>query len=204
MQSLVSAMLTSTREILLSAFRNLLRGPSLLQTVFAVWLSPLLPRRGHHQKTIPRLLEDYVVEVEHLFGGPIEPLPLLNLSSGIQRQLKEALVSNPKCMLPSYNHQLPSGKERGRYLALDVGGSTLRIALIDLQGQGKDGTRIVRKRAWKVDQVARKLRGEDFFDWIASKIEEVVDLEGGTKDSESLAMGLSWSFPIECVPQYHV
>lgn len=199
MQSFLSAMYTSTREILLSALRNLLKGPSLLQTVFAVWLSPLIPRRIQQDKAIIRLLEEYVVEVEHLLSASTDPESLLNLSSGFQRQLNEALICNPKCMLPSYNHQLPNGKERGRFLALDLGGSTFRIALIDLQGEGDDTARIVRKKSWKVDQVARKLEGKEFFDWMASKIQEVLDLESENQDSASLAMGLSWSFPIECV-----
>lgn len=200
MPSFLFTMLTSTREILFSAFKTLLRGPSVLQTIFAVWLSPLLPRRIPQQsKGIARLLDDYVAEVEHSFGAPTESASLLSLSSGIQRQLNEASVSNTKCMLPSYNHQLPTGNERGRFLALDVGGSTLRIALIDLQGKGNDTARIIQQRAWKVD-VARKLRGNEFFDWMASKIEEVVDLDYKNCDPESLLpMGLSWSFPIECV-----
>lgn len=141
-----------------------------------------------------------MLEVEHLLGAPTESTSLLKLSSGFLRQLNEALVSNPRCMLPSYNHQLPTGKERGRFLALDVGGSTLRIALIELKGEENDTARILRSRTWKIDHVARKLRGKEFFDWMAAKIEEVVELDEELHESKSvLAMGLSWSFPIECV-----
>lgn len=192
-------MLTSTRQILLAAFGNLLKGPSLLQTLFVIWISPLIPRHIYRRDTIATLLlEDYVVEVEHAFGPPTKSGSLLDLSSGFQRQLTEAMISNPTCMLPSYNHQLPSGKERGRFLALDVGGSTLRIAMIELRGEGEESAAIVRRKAWKIDHVARNLRGMEFFDWMAEKIEEVVLLEEENRDAESiLAMGMSWSFPIE-------
>lgn len=139
-----------------------------------------------------------MAEVEQLLGAPTESTSLLNISSGFLRQLNAALISNPKCMLPSYSHQLPSGKERGRFLALDVGGSTLRVALIDLTGEGEDTAKIVRKKSWKVDHVVRKLRGKEFFDWMAAKIEEVIEMDEESRDSDSvLAMGLSWSFPIE-------
>jgi hexokinase len=100
-------------------------------------------------------------------------------------------------MLPSFNCVLPSGKEQGTYLALDVGGSTFRIALVELLGRS-EGIRVVRMVSSHIDEKVKLLEGKAFFDWMAQKIGEM--LYGGDRehddDSTPLAMGLSWSFAL--------
>lgn len=123
---------------------------------------------------------------------------LLKLSSGLQRQFKDALKDNPECMLPSYNHQLPNGNETGRYLALDVGGSTFRVALVDLSiYNGKSRTKIVAQRTYRIMDEVKKLEGVLFFDWMAFKIENTISSVLSDQDRSGLTMGLAWSFPIE-------
>jgi hexokinase len=101
-------------------------------------------------------------------------------------------------MLPSYNHALPAGTEKGTFLALDVGGSTFRVALIELNGRD-DAMRIVKVASSQIDNMVKLLEGTQFFDWMAQRIDEMlreVDTDYGRGDVP-LAMGLSWSFPIE-------
>lgn len=40
-------------------------------------------------------------------------------------------------MLPAYVFGWPSGKETGSYLAVDLGGTNLRVCLVELEGDGK-------------------------------------------------------------------
>lgn len=92
---------------------------------------------------------------------------------------------------------LPSGTEKGTYLALDVGGSTFRVALIELRGNGD--MEIVRVKSDYIDNDVKQLEGTLFFDWMAEKIAATlgeVDANYG-RQSTPLSMGLSWSFPIE-------
>jgi hexokinase len=107
-------------------------------------------------------------------------------------------------MLPSFNHTLPNGKESGRYLALDVGGSTLRVALIDLFGResakmtGDVAMRIVTMRSWKIDEKIKRLEGTLFFDWMAQRMEDMLsESECELEHDGVLEAGLSWSFPVE-------
>ncbi|CAK7262794.1 N-acetylglucosamine kinase 1 [Sporothrix epigloea] len=86
-------------------------------------------------------------------------------------------------MLPSYIHQLPDGSELGRFLSLDVGGSTLRVALIELRGnstaQGVESMEILRKDTYKITPELKSLEGMKFFDWIAVRILEVMSQDLG-------------------------
>jgi hexokinase len=197
MRRQLSSMLTSTRALILSALRTLLKGPSVLQSLLAIWLSPVRTSSFHR-----RTLADYTIEIEDAFTVALEPGALMRLSLALERQYKQSLQSDMRCMLPSYNHQLPYGHETGTFLALDVGGSTFRVALIELRGQkSEDPMRIISLQSWKIDNAIKALRGHAFFDWMASKIAEVVE-RGREEDADIravLPMGLAWSFPIESV-----
>ncbi|PGH05691.1 hexokinase [Blastomyces parvus] len=144
-----------------------------------------------------RSLDDLSQEVDRLFTGHLSVSNLLSMSKKIRAQIDIGAKTSPVCMLPSFNHTLPTGKEVGTYIAMDLGGSTFRVALVELSGGGK--MRIVRMTSSVIDETVKKLEGKAFFVWMAEKIEEM--LSGGEEkygmDSEPLPMGLSWSFPID-------
>lgn len=143
-----------------------------------------------------RRIEDFLREVEALFRAPTSHQGLVALSEGLSLQFNQSLVEKSQCMLPSYQHQLPTGSERGRYLALDVGGSTFRVALIEL---GEDETNVLRKSSTKINGAVKSLQGMKFFDWMAERIEETLSgvQDGHDMGSAPLPMGMAWSFPIE-------
>ena len=152
-----------------------------------------------------RTLDDLLEEVQSLFQQQLKIESLLSLSKQLQLELKQHLVSSPQCMLPSFNYTLPTGEELGTYLALEVGGSNLRMALVDLRGrsQGNGAIQIKRALSFPIDTSVRQLKGHAFFDWMAEKIGEMLVLENGRPNlrqgSEPLRMGVAWSFPIEFV-----
>ena len=74
-----------------------------------------------------RTLESLAEEVVQLFAAPVDDHKMLSMSSKMCRQYKKKLQHSSECMLPSYNHTLPSGQETGTYLALDLGGSAWQI-----------------------------------------------------------------------------
>ncbi|KAI6305705.1 hypothetical protein MCOR34_008412 [Pyricularia oryzae] len=213
MQPLISAM-TSLRDIIIAAFKSLTRGKSFIRALLAFWISPNVIKEcqeSNDGSSSPRLLEDFLLEVEHLLSQPIEPAALLGFSGNLKKQFRQRLWSNRACMLPSYNYQLPNGSEQGRYLSVDVGGSTLRVALVELKGLeegGYDGcSRIVRIDNFRIDVGVKALVGRAFFDWMAARILETLKSasEGGQNNKEEfngspqapIPMGLAWSFPIE-------
>lgn len=209
MPTLVSTM-TSLRDAIVAALKSLLRGKSFLKALLAFWstgpVAPIAPASAHDvgaAKPQGDPAADFIADAEHLLLGYIGAGGLRLFSRKLKRQFRERLRSNPACMLPSYNSQLPTGDESGRYLALDVGGSTLRVALVELRGRGASGAEsgIIRMDSFKIDSAVRNLRGTEFFDWMAERIHRTVasDIAKGHGPQNPLLAGLAWSFPIEYV-----
>ncbi|KAK0617405.1 hypothetical protein B0T14DRAFT_434625 [Immersiella caudata] len=202
MRPLISAM-TSLREVLVAAIKSLLRGKSLLQAILTFWVNPstITAQDAKPKRRTARSLADFLKEAERLLLGPIDGSALKEFSAKLKHQFQIGLRSNPACMLPSYNHQLPSGDERGEFLALDVGGSTLRVALVELRGQGSKGpaSRIIQLDSFKIGSEVKKLQGLSFFDWMAERILETTSKGGeqGRRPEDPLLMGMAWSFPID-------
>ena len=179
-----------------------------------VMLSPFLralsPTFSHAKKqprhvverVYEKSMEEFMVEARALFEEPLELQRLLAYSEELQEEYKARLQSSDISMLPSYQHTLPTGLEEGDFLALDVGGSTFRVALVKLCGKKDDGEsdlQIRRIRSLVIDKSVRDLRGQAFFDWMAERIGEILieyNHINGTTDAR-LPMGLAWSFPIE-------
>lgn len=106
-------------------------------------------------------------------------------------------------MLPSFNHTMPTGNETGTFLSLDVGGSTLRIAIVTLSGREIDKAespmKITALQSWKIDNEVKNRKGKEFFDWMAQRIDEMLSVNGqelGRDPNHPLEVGLAWSFPI--------
>ncbi|UQC73629.1 hexokinase [Colletotrichum lupini] len=204
-------MATFPKSFLAAVVKQLLRGKSLIQALLAFWLTPqTVSGKPTTSKvdccstsgtTTPsgQSIEEYLKEAEHLLLGPLlDNDGLLELSNALKAQFRDKLQTSMACMLPSYNHQLPGGHEVGQYLAVDVGGSTLRIALVELRGRDAVGreSEIVRMSSFKIDNDIRNLEGMAFFDWMAERIWDMVS-QDGQDPSRPMPMALAWSFPIE-------
>ena len=202
-------MLKVRRALYAAIIKSILRTKSWLKSILNLWLAPSVVKgenveaedvKGGAKEMRAQFLEN----VEKALRGDVTAERLLQLSRGMKVQFAESLLDNPFCMLPSYNHLLPTGDECGTYLALDVGGSTFRVALVELSGRknGEGNTKILKSRSVKINNTVRQLQGILFFDWMAARIEETLSgqSEGYDMTEAPLSMGLAWSFPIEYVP----
>lgn len=176
-----------------AALENMILFPSLFRGLSRRRRKPFL---GAHWKR--RSLDDFADEVETACSAPLSTRNMADMSEKIRAQFRTCLQDSPCCMLPSYDTTLPAGTEKGTYLALDVGGSTFRVSLIELNGRDEE-VRILKVSSAQIDHSVKLLEGTQFFDWMAGQI-EIVLREMGVDYGRSevpLAMGLSWSFPIE-------
>ena len=175
-----------------SALETMILFPSLFREFSQRRQKGFLGVRWRH-----RTLDDFAEEVDRLFTAPLSMRNMIVMSEKIRAQFRSCLQSSPVCMLPSYNHALPSGAEVGTYLALDVGGSTFRVALIELHGKGN--IKVLRESSAYIDNNVKLLEGTLFFDWMAERIESMLQEVGSSygRGELPLSMGLSWSFPIE-------
>lgn len=148
-------------------------------------------------------------EIHTLFDQNLDPGLFVSTSERLQGEMKQHLsMDHSQRMLPSFNYNLPTGEEQGEYLALEVGGSNLRMALVELKGRPIPGSSsngmpmyIRRSQVFAIDSAVRQLRDHDFFHWMAAKIREF--LPGPSYANRPLRMGVAWSFPLEFVYANH-
>ncbi|KAK7085171.1 hypothetical protein SK128_015715 [Halocaridina rubra] len=99
--------------------------------------------------------------------------------------------SNPEAAIkcfPTYVRELPNGKEKGRFLALDLGGTNFRVLLIQLGEKCSMDSRI-----YAVPQPIMVGSGDGLFDHIAECLSSFIkERELG---DELLPLGFTFSFP---------
>lgn len=108
-------------------------------------------------------------------------------------------------MIPAYLYYLPTGREQGTFAAVDVGGSTLRIAIVRFAAATSDTTstrEILYQTADPLDTAIKNLDGRSFFLWMANQLQSVLfvaEMNGWTSEEVAVPVGLTWSFPLEYV-----
>lgn len=138
----------------------------------------------------------------------IEPLLLSqdrlpDLALALSKKYQELAKDSSEQFLATPVNVLPNGSETGRMLAIDVGGSNLRVGFVDLLG----GSKIARSydQTWRIEDDVRLGKDTSLFQWIGDRIAEVVaarqrDLaqQGKGEDAlgEVLPLGIAWSFPL--------
>lgn len=168
--------------------------------------TPFSPKSSNTEVTVVETtdnlpsLEFLKDEIMQMFRYPCTMRRMLAMSSALRIQYKAKLQESEACMLPSYCDTLPNGQEKGTFIALDVGGSTFRVALVELRGRGGVQHPMIIKHmsSSKIDSRIRRLPSTEFFDWMAGRIQAMVEEEKAHwSPDETLPLGLAWSFPIE-------
>ncbi|GAA5798676.1 hypothetical protein EDC94DRAFT_532470 [Helicostylum pulchrum] len=127
--------------------------------------------------------------------------PIVN---GFNQEYKTGLKTPSKglaTMIPSFVTKMPTGNETGSFLSLDLGGTNLRVAAVELKGAGKASVHELKRRP----SVELKTgEGSVFFDWIADAIKELITAEAKhlfseaqVQGKEPLSLGVCWSFPVD-------
>ncbi|XP_044716320.1 hexokinase domain-containing protein [Hirsutella rhossiliensis] len=197
-------MTTFPKAFIAVIVKSLLRGKSLIQAILAYCIAPIKsdPSSALVRAPSAKSLQEFLKDAEAALLGPVSGHGLLDLSAGLKKQFFERLQTDMQCMLPSYSHRLPTGNESGQYVAVDVGGSTLRVALVELRGreahQGKQSD-IVSMRNFRIAKAIKDLEGMAFFDWMAEKIRETLStgLSREHGPDKPIPLALAWSFPLE-------
>ncbi len=164
---------------------------------------------------------------EHELDTFLQPLildetALHTLAYQFSKVYKDLALHSDEQFLPTPVTSLPTGDETGQYLAIDVGGTNLRVAFIELLGEEADNdssangsersretlnraqrprVRRTLEKAWPIGEHLKMDKAEDLFAWIGDCIAEVV---GDRISSEAtkvpfpgeLKMGITFSFPM--------
>jgi hexokinase len=148
--------------------------------------------------------QQFIDDVVSSFTAALDAKTLYEQSCELTRSLRSKLdIPDSLAMLPSFVDQLPTGKEQGDVLAIDIGGSTMRAAIVSLEPSAfnlMDRLRVRKLQSWPITLTVKSLAGSDFFSWIASNIQNFLcDLtrDGLDVEPSALPAGLVWSFPLE-------
>ncbi|KAI4453238.1 lactate racemase n-terminal domain [Holotrichia oblita] len=119
------------------------------------------------------------------------------IASNFSKSMLNGLKAEPSSlkMLPSFIKN-PTGREKGDFLAIDFGGSNVRVVKIRLDGQR--GFEVLDRRSFALkdpqgfyDYTSSKTTAANLFDFIVLKIKEIAP---DTKNNP-LFLGLTFSFP---------
>jgi hexokinase len=119
------------------------------------------------------------------------------IAARFRKAMEEGLAGRPSPlkMLPSYIGE-PSGMEEGSTLAVDFGGTNVRVIKVSLSGSGRATIEEMRKFPLKApdgsyDHVSPQADAAELFDCIAEKIAEIAPR------GKPLPLGHTFSFPCD-------
>ena len=145
----------------------------------------------------------------------IEPVRLRLLAEQLSRTYKDLAFHSSDQFLATPITRLPTGAELGEYLAIDFGGSNVRIAFVNLLGskqhtqsqepwsspRGDTYDEMVEKnheRSWPIEDHLKVENAEDLFAWVGGCLAEVVTAHflHASHVPEEIPLGITFSFPM--------
>ncbi|KAJ4472102.1 hypothetical protein J3R30DRAFT_1034598 [Lentinula aciculospora] len=138
------------------------------------------------------------------FQLTLEPALLTKLTKSFLEEIHVGLgrYGEDMAMVPSFVTGVPDGSEIGTFLALDLGGTNLRVCEVVLNG---DKTFRLRQQKYKVSDQLKTGEASVLFDYLADSVdafltthppESPVDPTSNLT-SDVLPLGLTFSFPVE-------
>lgn len=97
-------------------------------------------------------------------------------------------------MIPTYSFGYPTGKESGSYLAVDLGGTNLRVCHVTLLAEGK--FTITQTKYRLTEEQKQTKEGQELFDFCAECLQRFVKDQFGEEDlTENIPLGFTFSYP---------
>ncbi|KAK9509081.1 hypothetical protein O3M35_006479 [Rhynocoris fuscipes] len=112
---------------------------------------------------------------------------LKQINLGLNHKTREK--SSVKCFV-TYVQDLPTGNEKGKFLALDLGGTNFRVLLIKLDGRHYH----MESKIYAIPQNLMTGPGSDLFEHIANCLDNFT--KEHKVNNEKLGLGFTFSFPL--------
>jgi len=154
----------------------------LMREVMETYKPNLLSRRR-------RLIEDCVRDLQlnndHIHV--VEQKMRDAVKAGLSKDKHEE--ASVKCF-PTYVRELPNGKEKGKFLSLDLGGTNFRVIFMELTEQKEF---MMDSKIFAIPEKIMTGHGDDLFNHIATCLKTFVHERGLA--AEALPLGFTFSFP---------
>lgn len=141
---------------------------------------------------VPRDLITQINQIETLFT--VTPQKLISITEHFIQELNKGLsVGGGNIpMIPGWVLDFPDGTEKGNYLAIDLGGTNLRIVLVKLGG---DRTFDTTQSKYALPASMRTGSADNLFNFIADCLKKFVDEEFPQGVDAPLPLGFTFSYP---------
>lgn len=96
-------------------------------------------------------------------------------------------------MNPTWVMAFPDGHETGTYLALDMGGTNLRVCEITLTDQKSEFDIIQSK--YRMPEELKTGTSEELWEYIADCLQQFIETHHGTTNLDTLPLGFTFSYP---------
>jgi hexokinase len=97
-------------------------------------------------------------------------------------------------MVPTWCMSVPDGHEAGTFLAIDMGGTNLRVCEIKLLDEFGKFDNIQSK--FRMPEELKHGKAEELWDYIADCLKQFIDTHHGDEDLEQLPLGFTFSYPV--------
>ncbi|XP_059138201.1 hexokinase HKDC1 isoform X3 [Peromyscus eremicus] len=138
------------------------------------------------RKQIDKVLALFQLTREQLMG--VRDKMRTELEYGLKKQTHALAMVK---MLPTFVYGMPDGTEKGKFLALDLGGTNFRVLLVKIRS-GRRSVRMYNK-IFAIPLEIMQGTGEELFDHIVQCIADFLDYMG--LKGAQLPLGFTFSFP---------
>ncbi|KAF8527774.1 hexokinase [Gautieria morchelliformis] len=146
-----------------------------------------------------KTMTDYLRKYESLFT--LTPQRMRMIVEAFKETLDKGLKKYGEVvpMIPTYVFGWPTGGEQGDFLAVDLGGTNLRVCLVSLTGNGKFE---LTQAKYRLAEEQKQEDGQKLFDFCAESLATFVTTQleeeiGKLKPGQELALGFTFSYPTE-------
>ncbi|PAV91302.1 hypothetical protein WR25_21894 [Diploscapter pachys] len=150
--------------------------------------------RNELRKTASKLEEESIslesVMAEFKLSNNTLKRMMSHMSDNMDRGLEKGLPGSTIAMLPSFVPELPDGTERGTYVAMDLGGTNLRVMIMHIEPGEPMRTKQFNTR---IPDKAMHGSGSQLFDYIAKALCDFL-VEKDLADQD-LPVGFTFSYP---------
>ncbi|KAF9460389.1 hexokinase [Collybia nuda] len=158
--------------------------------------------RTHDEEDLPhatkKTMADHLRKYESLFT--LTPQRMRMIVEAFKETLEIGLSQPDQIvpMIPTYVFGFPTGQEQGDYLAVDLGGTNLRVCLVSVQGDGKFE---ITQSKYRLTEEQKQDEGQKLFDFCAESLKIFIDTNLATngehqlQPDELLPLGFTFSYP---------
>jgi len=151
--------------------------------------------RTHDEEDLPhatkRTMADHLRKYESLFT--LTPQRMRMIVEAFKDSLELGLEKTSQIvpMIPTYVFGWPTGQEKGDYLAVDLGGTNLRVCLVTIQGDGKFE---ITQSKYRLTEEQKQGDGQKLLDFCAECLKIFID--SSLTDPLNMYLGTGGKIPL--------